>query len=44
LKKAGVGDDVLRAIVAVNRPNSEADRQEALRLLEQTGIWVEPRR
>lgn len=44
LKKAGVGDDVLRAIVAVNRPNSEADRQDALRLLEQTGIWVEPRR
>jgi hypothetical protein len=44
LKKAGVGDDVLRAIVAVNRTNSEAERQEALRLLEQTGIWVESRR
>ncbi|MBS1238789.1 MAG: hypothetical protein H6R38_107, partial [Deltaproteobacteria bacterium] len=34
LKKAGVGDDVLQAIVAVNRPNSEMDRQEALRLLD----------
>jgi hypothetical protein len=43
LKKAGVGDDVLQAIVAVNRPNSEVERQEALRLLEQMGIWVEPR-
>jgi hypothetical protein len=43
LKKAGVGDDVLQAIVAVNRPNSEMDRQEALRLLDQMGIWVEPR-
>jgi hypothetical protein len=44
LKKAGVGDDVLRAIVAVNRPNSDMDRQEALRLLDQMGIWVEPRK
>ena len=43
LKKAGVGDDVLQAIVAVNRPNSEMERQEALRVLEQTGIWVEAR-
>jgi len=43
LKKAGVGDDVLQAIVAVNRPNSEMDRQEALRLLDRMGIWVEPR-
>jgi hypothetical protein len=44
LKKAGVGDEVLRAIVAVNRPNSEMDKQEALRLLDQMGIWVETRK
>jgi hypothetical protein len=43
LKKAGVGDDVLQAIVAASRPNSEVERQEALRLLDQMGIWVEPR-
>jgi len=44
LKKAGLSDDVLRAIVALNRPSSEVEREEALRLLNQMGIWVEPRR
>ena len=43
LKKAGVGDDVLQAIVAASRPNSEVERQEALRLLDQMGLWAEPR-
>jgi hypothetical protein len=44
LKKAGLSDDVLRAIVALNRPSSEVEREEALRMLNQMGIWVEPRR
>jgi len=44
LKKAGVGDDVLQAIVAANRPNSDLEREEALRMLSGMGIWVEPRK
>jgi hypothetical protein len=44
LKKAGLSDDVLRAIVALNRSSSDADREEALRLLTQMGIWVDSRR
>jgi len=44
LKKAGVSDDVLQAIVAANRPNSDLEREEALRMLSGMGIWVEPRK
>jgi hypothetical protein len=44
LKKAGLSDEVLRAIVALNRSSSDLDREEALRLLNQMGIWVESRR
>jgi hypothetical protein len=44
LKKAGMSDEVLRAIVELNRPSSETDREEALRLLSRMGIWVEPQR
>jgi hypothetical protein len=44
LKKAGVSDEVLRAIVSASRPNSDLDREEAMQLLRDTGIWVEQRR
>ena len=44
LKQAGVGDEVLQAIVAASRPNSDLDREEALRLLREMGIWVDWRR
>lgn len=44
LKQAGVGDEVLRAIVAASRPDSDLDREEALRLLRETGIWVDLRK
>jgi hypothetical protein len=41
LKRAGISDDVLRAIVyAAGRPEQD---QEALRLLNEAGIWVERR-
>ena len=44
LKKAGVSDDVLQAIVAVSRRDSDVDRDAALRLLRDMGIWVDVRR
>jgi hypothetical protein len=44
LKKAGVSDEVLRAVVAASRPDSDRDLEEALRLLRETGIWVDLRR
>ena len=44
LKKAGVSDEVLQAIVAVSRRDSDVDRDEALRLLRDMGIWVDVRR
>lgn len=44
LKQAGVGDEVLEAVVAASRSGSDAERNEALRLLERMGIWVDVRR
>jgi hypothetical protein len=44
LKQAGVGDEVLEAVVAASRSGSDAERSEALRLLERMGIWVDLRR
>jgi len=44
LKKAGVSDEVLQAIVAVSRRDSDVDRDEALKLLRDMGIWVDVRR
>lgn len=43
LKQAGVGDDVLRAVVAASRPAAAVEREEALRLLERWGLWLEVR-
>ncbi|MBI5579400.1 MAG: hypothetical protein HY895_09635 [Deltaproteobacteria bacterium] len=44
LKKAGVSDDVLQAIVAASRRDSDVDRDAALNLLRDMGIWVDVRR
>jgi hypothetical protein len=44
LKKAGVSDEVLQAIVAVSRRDSDVDRDAAFRLLRDMGIWVDVRR
>ena len=44
LKKAGVSDEVLQAIVAVNRRDSDVDRDAALNLLRDMGIWVDVHR
>jgi hypothetical protein len=44
LKKAGVSDEVLQAIVAVSRRDSDVDRDAALKLLRDMGIWVDVRR
>jgi hypothetical protein len=44
LKKAGVSDEVLQAIVAVSRRDSDVDRDAALRMLRDMGIWVDGRR
>jgi hypothetical protein len=44
LKKAGVSDEVLQAIVAVSRRDSDTDRDAALKLLRDMGIWVDVRR
>jgi hypothetical protein len=41
LKRAGVSDELLRAIVAVSRSDADIDRQEALRQLAEMGIWVD---
>jgi hypothetical protein len=43
LKQAGVGDEVLQAVVAASRSGSDTERNEALRLLERMGIWVDVR-
>jgi hypothetical protein len=44
LKQAGVSDEVLWAIVAASRPYADLEREEALRLLRETGLWVEQRK
>jgi hypothetical protein len=44
LKKAGVSDEVLQAIVAVSRRDSDVDRDAAFKLLRDMGIWVDVRR
>lgn len=44
LKKAGVSDEVLQAIAVASRPSSDADREAALDLLRNSGIWVDTRR
>jgi hypothetical protein len=41
LKQAGVSDEVLQAIVAVSRRGTDAEREQALRQLQEMGIWVE---
>jgi hypothetical protein len=41
LKQAGVSDEVLQAIVAISRPGADAEREQALRRLQEMGIWVE---
>ncbi|MCU0585226.1 MAG: hypothetical protein MUC46_04025 [Desulfobacterales bacterium] len=43
LKHAGVSDAVIEAIVAVSRPDAQADREAAFRLLREMGIWVDVR-
>jgi len=44
LKQAGLSDEVLQAIVAASRPDADVDREEALRLLREMGIWVDLRK
>lgn len=44
MKKAGVSDEVLQAIAVASRPSSDADREAALDLLRNSGIWVDTRR
>jgi hypothetical protein len=44
LKKAGVSDEVLQAIALATRRGPDADRQEAIDLLRNSGIWVDARR
>ena len=44
LKKAGVSDEVLQAIVAVSRRDSDVDRDAALKLLRDMGIQVDVHR
>jgi hypothetical protein len=41
LKQAGVSDEVLQAIVAASRRGSDVEREQALRQLQETGVWVE---
>lgn len=43
LKEAGVSDDVLQAIVEVSRRDADADRDQALQMLREMGIWVDLR-
>jgi hypothetical protein len=43
LKRAGVSDEVLRAVVEATRPDADIDRERALQQLGQMGIWVEQR-
>jgi hypothetical protein len=44
LKKAGVSDEVLQAIVATSRRDSDVDRAAAFKLLRDMGILVDVRR
>jgi hypothetical protein len=44
LKKAGVSDEVLQAIVATNRRDSDVDRDAAYKMLQNMGILVDVRR
>ena len=45
LKQAGVSDEVLQAIALVSRGGGEAfERQQALEILRNSGIWVDLRR
>lgn len=44
LKKAGVSDAVLEAVVAVSRRDADTDRDQAYRLLREMGIEVDVRR
>jgi hypothetical protein len=39
-----VSDEVLQAIVAVNRRDSDVDRDTALKQLRDMGIWVDAHR
>jgi len=41
LKEAGVSDNVLQAIVEVSRRDADADRDQALQMLREMGIWVD---
>jgi hypothetical protein len=41
LKQAGVSDEVLQAVVAASRRGSDVEREQALRRLQETGVWVE---
>lgn len=41
LKQAGVSDEVLQAIVEASRRGGDADREQALRRLQEMGVWVE---
>jgi hypothetical protein len=43
LKEAGVSDNVLQAIVEVSRRDADADRDQALQMLREMGIWVDLR-
>lgn len=44
LKQAGLSDEALRAVIAAGRATEEREREEALRLLEGMGIWIDGRR
>jgi hypothetical protein len=41
LKQAGVSDEVLQAIVAASRRGADNERDQALRRLQETGVWVD---
>ena len=41
IKQAGVSDEVLQAIVAVSQRGADADRESAMRRLQEMGVWVE---
>lgn len=44
LKQAGVSDEVLQAVVKASRRGADVDQEQALRQLQEMGIWVEPPR
>lgn len=41
LKQAGVSDEVLQTIVEASRRGADVDREQALRRLQEMGVWVE---